>query len=93
MRQCSVTISVTPATATLDHTKSGNSQTYDTDVTVPAGCPLPPLPPLPAPVWSVSNTIAATITQSGVASCKAAASAPITVSAGAVYGTAILICD
>jgi len=88
-----VTYTVTPATATLNHTVANNSQQYTFNVIVPEGCSPPPSVPVHAPVWTVSNTIAATITNTGVASCKAAASAPITVSAGFPGATATLVCD
>jgi hypothetical protein len=85
---------ITPITATLDHTNSANSQTYSTTVTAPSGCPLPPLP---APVWTLTlpptNNLAASISQSGVATCKAAVSTPIIVSAGKSYDTATLVCE
>jgi len=89
MQTCTIAYSVTPATATLDHTVANNSQTYTFNVIVPPGCPLPPIH---APIWSVSNTTAATISNTGVASCKAAATAPITVSTDFPGATATLIC-
>ena len=90
MQNCgSITYTITPITATLDHTVANNSQLYSLNVIVPPGCPLPPVH---APVWAVSNTTAATISRSGVASCKAAATAPITVSADFPGATATLIC-
>ena len=88
----SYTAGITPITATLDHTNPANSQTYTTTVSVPKGCSLPPLPP---PVWTLtlSNNLAASITQAGVATCKAAVTTPIIVSAGKTYNTATLVCQ
>ena len=86
---CTVSITVTPTTATLDHSVAGNSQTYVSNVTAPPGCPLPPLV---APMWKVSDTVDASISLERVATCNAAALNPITVSAGAVYPNATLIC-
>jgi hypothetical protein len=61
---------------------------------VPTGCPLPPLA---APMWTVSDTMDASITvgpnAEGIATCKAAAMNPIVVSAGSVWPTATLICN
>ncbi|HZL26427.1 MAG TPA: hypothetical protein VFC39_07850 [Acidobacteriaceae bacterium] len=87
---CSFSLSITPTTATLDHTVADNAQTYTLNVAVPKGCPLPPLP---APRWTVSDSIDASITTGGVATCKAAAMNPIVVSTGSAEPTATLICN
>jgi hypothetical protein len=89
---CTVTYTVTPETATLDHTVANNAQQYTLNVSVESGCSPPPSAPIAAPQWSVSNTVAATITNTGVASCKAAASGPIIVAAGLYFPNATLIC-
>jgi hypothetical protein len=93
MQNCgTITYTITPVSASLDHTVANNAQQYTLNVIVPQGCSPPPYVPVHAPVWSVSNTTAATITTTGIASCKAAASAPITVSAEFPGATATLIC-
>ena len=94
-KNCTVTYTVTPTSATLDHTVAKDEQTYTLNIIVPPNCPEPPKIPVAAPQWSVSNTTAATITNmgfEGVVSCKAAAASPITVSAGLFYPSATLIC-
>jgi hypothetical protein len=94
MQNCgSITYNVTPATATLDHAVANNAQQYTFNIIVPQGCSPPPYVPIHAPVWTVSNSIAATISITGVASCKTAAATPITVSAGFPGATATLICN
>jgi hypothetical protein len=88
---CETTFTVTPATATLDHSVADNSQTYSLGISIPKGCPLPPFA---APRWTVSDTIDASITApAGVASCKNAAMNPIVVSPGSGLPTATLICQ
>jgi hypothetical protein len=74
---CTETPFIQPTSVTLDHTVAGNSQQFKTGINYAGGCAIPAL--LVAYTWNVSDTMDASISSDGVASCNNAALNPITV--------------
>ncbi len=84
-------IEVNPSSAVADHAASSPSNQVkyleiSTPQTEPNSCPVPAVIPVLQPVWSLSDTVSAQISNlndptNGTATCLAAASAPITVTA------------
>jgi hypothetical protein len=87
---CTETPFISPTAVTLDrNSTSNNSQQFTSGLTVPAGCTTINYPAID---WTVSNTVAATITSTGVASCKATATGIVVSSGSAGVPTATLTC-
>jgi hypothetical protein len=87
---CTETPFISPTAVTLDHNStSNNSQQFTSGLTVPAGCATINYPAID---WTVSNTVAATITSTGIASCKATATGIVVSSGSAGIPTAMLTC-
>jgi hypothetical protein len=87
---CTATPFISPTAVTLDHNSiSNNSQQFTSGFNVPAGCD--PIT-YQAINWTVSNTVAATITSTGLASCKATATGIVVSSGSAGVPTATLTC-
>jgi hypothetical protein len=77
---CTETPFISPTTATLDHTVTGNSQTFTTGIKYTGSCAIPLV--IPGYSWTVSDTADATATgigTSGSVSCQNASLTPITV--------------
>jgi hypothetical protein len=75
---CVTTPFISPTSVTLDHTVAGNSQQFSTGTDYSSGCIVSPI--ALQYFWNVSDTIDASITSGGVASCSNASLNPITVS-------------
>jgi hypothetical protein len=87
---CTTTPYILPTTISLDHSDPNNSQQFTSGVSVPAGCMAVFYPALN---WTVSNTVAAKITSTGLASCQATSSGIVVSSGSAGIPTATLTCQ
>lgn len=102
-KNCSLRITVDPASTTVDHTAAppGNSAQFTALGSFPSGCPLPPIPALKI-TWSVSDPADVTLTTNTpggsqvTATCVNASGSSVTVTGSVssdIKGTAKLKCN
>lgn len=98
--QCSITATVTPASATADHTAAppGNQVQFALNSTAKGNCPLTPDA---IGIWSSSDTVNVSISNqstAGLATCLGPTASPVTITnsgkvRGQPYQSASLTCN